>query len=181
MGHGLRGKASALALCGCASALVALPAPAMAFELSGGVSVGGIRIGADPRLAVSPFAGLLWHRNRDFTLEVHDMFSVLPGERVEAHDRTAVALVYAWNTGKASLGPSLSIYWMPVCGVVICSQVLGIAPGGHAQVDWCFFESLGLSVGANLDWAGGSSRVLRHGLMAMATAGPVWKFERDAK
>lgn len=181
MGHRLRGKASALVLCGCAYALGVYPAPARAYELSGGVSVGGIQIGADPRLTVSPFAGLLWHRNKKFILEVHNMFSILPGERVGDHDRTAAALGYAWETGKASLGPSLSIYWMPVCGVVICRQVLGIAPGGHAQVDWYFFEYLGLSVGANLDWVGGSSRVLRHGLMGMATAGPVWRFDREAK
>ncbi|WP_437337902.1 hypothetical protein [Sorangium sp. So ce394] len=52
MGNGLKGKACALVLRGCACALVVVPAPATAFELSGGVTVGGIQIGADPRLAV---------------------------------------------------------------------------------------------------------------------------------
>ncbi|XXT17023.1 hypothetical protein WME94_43025 [Sorangium sp. So ce429] len=181
MKHRLKVEARALMLCGCACALVVVPAPARALEFSSGVSVGGIQIGADARLAVSPFAGLLWRRHSDFLLEVHNMFSILPGERVGAHDRTAVTLVYAWKKGKFGLGPSLSIYLMPVCGIVICSQVAGIAPGGHAQVDWYFSEPLGASVSANLDWVGGSSRVLRGNLMAMVSVGPVWRFGGDAK
>ncbi|WP_437675379.1 hypothetical protein [Sorangium sp. So ce131] len=170
-----------LVLCGCAYALVGDPAPAEAFELSGGVSVGGIQIGADPKLAVSPFAGLLWRREREFLLEVHHMFSIVPGERVGAYDRTAVTLVYAWKTGKVSLGPSLSAYWMPVCGITICRRVVGVAPGGHTQTDWYLTEALGVSVSANLDWVGGSSRVLQDNLVAMVTAGPVWKFSGGSR
>ncbi|WP_434042448.1 MULTISPECIES: hypothetical protein [Sorangium] len=174
-------KTGALVLCGCACALVVDPSPAKAVELSGGVSVGGIQIGADPKLAVNPFAGLLWRREREFLLEVHHMFSILPGERVGAYDRTAVALVYAWKTGKVSLGPSLSVYWMPVCGIAICTRVVGIAPGGHAQTDWYLSEVLGVSVSANLDWVGGSSRVLRDNSVAMVTAGPVWRFSGESR
>jgi hypothetical protein len=181
MGHRLRVEACALVLCGCACGFFVVPAPAKALDFSGGVSVGGIQIGPDPRLAVSPFAGLLWRRERNFLLEVHNMFSILPGQRVGVHDRTALTLVYAWKTGKVGLGPSLSIYSMPVCGIVICSRVMGVAPGSHAQVDWYFSEPLGASVSANLDWAGGSCRVLRGDLMAMVTAGPVWRFGGEEK
>jgi len=102
--------ARALVLCVCACALVVVPAPARAFELSGGVSVGGFQIGTGPRLALSPFGGLLWHQEQNFKIELHNMFSVVPGARVGIYDRTAVSLVYAWKTGKASLGPSVSIY-----------------------------------------------------------------------
>ncbi len=106
MGHPRKGKA--LVLCGCACALVAVPAPAKAIEFSGGVSVGGIQFGTDPKLAVSPFAGVLWRQERDFLLEVHNMFSIVPGARVGVHGRTAVTLVYAWKTGKFSFGPECS-------------------------------------------------------------------------
>lgn len=88
MAHGFKGKASALVLCGCACALVALPALARAFELSRGVRVSGIQIRADHGFAESPFARLLWHRKRDFTLAVRNVPSILPGERVGAYDRT---------------------------------------------------------------------------------------------
>ncbi|WP_437332156.1 hypothetical protein [Sorangium sp. So ce394] len=181
MAHGPKAKSRALLRCVCVCALVLLPAPANAVEFSGGVSVGGIQVGTNPKLAVSPFAGLLWRQERDFLLEIHNMFSVLPGERLGLHDRTAVTLVYAWEAGKVSLGPSFSIYWMPVCGVALCNRVVGIAPGGHVQADWYFSDPLGASVSANLDWVGGSSRVLHGNLMAMVTAGPVWRFGGESK
>ncbi|WP_437947661.1 hypothetical protein WME98_44150 [Sorangium sp. So ce296] len=181
MGDGLGTKARALVLCGCACALVVAPESAKAFELSGGVSVGGIQIGTGPRLALSPFVGLLWRQEKELLLEVHNMFSVVPGARVGACDRTAFTLVYAWRTGKVSLGPSLSIYSMPVCGATICNRVVGVAPGGHAQADWYFSEPLGASLSANADWAGGNSRVLHGNLAAMVTVGPVWRFGGDSK
>ncbi len=120
MRHGLKARACALVLCGCACTLAAIPAPAKAFEFRGGVGVGGIQFGTDSKRAVSPFAGLLWHRARDLLLEVHNMFSIVPGARVGAHGRTAVTLVYAWKTGKFSFGPSLAVYSMPVRGITIC-------------------------------------------------------------
>ncbi|AUX20915.1 uncharacterized protein SOCEGT47_013910 [Sorangium cellulosum] len=177
----MSGTTRALVLCGCACALLVVPAPARAFELSGGVSVGGLQIGTGPRLALSPFGGLLWRWERDFLLEVHNMSSVVPGARAGVYDRTAASLVYAWKTGKVSLGPSFSIYAMPVCGIKSCNRVVGVAPGGHAQTDWYFSEPLGVSVSANLDWAGGNSRVLHGDLVAMITAGPVWRFGEDLK
>lgn len=117
----------------CAGALVVIPAQAEAFEFNGGVSVGGIQIGTDPRLAVSTSVGLLWRKESGFLLEAFNMFSLIPGARVGVYDRTAAALGYALKSVDISLGPSLSIYSMPVCGIVICNRVVGIAPGGHAR------------------------------------------------
>jgi hypothetical protein len=160
----------------CTGILIIVPASAEAFEFSGGVSVGGLQVGTEPKLAVSPFVGLLWRKESDFRFEVHNMFSIVPGSPVGIYDRTAVTLGYASKTGNVSFGPSLSIYWISACGIVICHQVMGAAPGGHAQTDWYFAGRLGASVSANLDWAGGSSRVLPGGLVVMVTAGPIWRF-----
>ncbi|WP_437523335.1 hypothetical protein WME79_33895 [Sorangium sp. So ce726] len=126
-------------------ALVVVPAPAQALEFHGGVSVGGIQIGTEPRLAVSPFAGWLWRSEGDFRLEVHNMFSIVPGAGIGVYDRTAVTLGYATKTTTVSLGPSLAIYSMSVCGAVICDRVVGVAPGGRAQSDWYFAGPLGMS------------------------------------
>lgn len=180
MAHGLM-RASALVLRGCVCALVILPAPARALEFNGGVSVGGIQLGTTPKLALSPFAGLLWHQKRDFRIEVHHMFSVLPGARVGVYDRTGVTVGYAWETGTVSLGPSFSIYWMPVCGPMICNRVVGAAPGVHSQAEWYYAEPLGVAVSANLDWAGGESRVLHGDWVALVTIGPVWRFRGDSR
>ncbi|AUX46927.1 hypothetical protein SOCE26_084370 [Sorangium cellulosum] len=165
----------------CACTPVVVPAPVQALELSGGVSVGGIQVGTEPELAVSPFLGVLWRRQKDFRIEVHHMLSVVPGSRVGVYDRTAIALGYDTKTGNVSLGPSLSVYSMPVCGAVICDRVVGIAPGGRAQSDWYFAGRLGASASVNVDWAGGSSRVLPGNLVVMVTAGPVWRFGGESK
>jgi hypothetical protein len=182
MGHGLRGKPSALVLCGCVCALVSsAPAPAQALEFSGGVSVGGIQVGIEPRLAVSPFVGWLWRREGDFRLEVHNMLSIVPGAGVGVYDRTAVTLGYATKTTTVSFGPSLSIYMMRVCGAVICDRVAGVAPGGRAQFDSYFAGRLGASTSVNVDWAGGSSRVLPGSVVLMVTAGPIWRFGGESR
>jgi len=165
----------------CACVLLAAPTQAEAFELSGGVSVGGIKVGIYPNLAVSPFVGLLWRTESGFLLEAHNMFSIVPGPKVGVYDRTAAALGYAWKTGNFSLGPSLSVYSMLACDIVNCDRVLGAAPGVHAQTSWYFSGPLGASVSANVDWAGGSSRILPGGLVVMVTAGPVLRFQVDSK
>jgi hypothetical protein len=165
----------------CASSLIAAPAPAAALECSGGVSVGGIQVGTEPKLAVSAFVGFLWHREGDFRFEVHNMFSILPGVPVGIYGRNAATLGYGWKEGSLGFGPSLSIYSMMVCGVAICNRVVGVAPGGHAQVDWYLGEHWGASVGANVDWAGGRSRILSDDLIVMVTAGPIWRFGVKSK
>jgi len=161
-----------------ACGLVAAAAPGEAFEVSFGVSVGGIQVGTDPALAVSPFASLLWRTESGFLLEAHDMFSILPDDRsVGVHNRTSVTLGYAWDKGNVSVGPSLSFYSMPVCGVDYCRRVTGAAPGGHAQTDWYFAGPLGASVSANLAWYDGSSFMLLGSAAVTVTAGPILRLE----
>ncbi|MGK4000102.1 hypothetical protein [Sorangium sp. So ce1024] len=154
----------------------AVPAPARALEFSGGVSVGGIQVGIEPRFAVSPFAGWLWRSQGDLRLEVHNILSIVPGTGVGVYDRTAVTLGYATKTTTVGLGPSLAVYSMPVCGVVICDRVVVLAPGGRAQSDWYFADRLGVSTSVHVDWAGGGSRVLPGSLVVMVAAGPIWRF-----
>lgn len=165
----------------CACTLVVVLSPAQASELSAGVSVGGIQVGTEPRLAVSPSVGWLWRREKDFRIEVHNVLSIVPGARVGVYDRTAVTLGYVTETGNVSLGPSLAIYAMPVCGAVFCDSVVGLAPGVRGQSDWFFAGRLGASVSANVDWAGGSSRFLPGSWVVMVAAGPVWRFGGESK
>lgn len=168
---------------GCA-ALIALllmvvPMPAVAYELSGGVSMGGILAGAVPRLAVSPHAGLSWRMESGFLFAVHDLFSILPAinkDGAGVYNQTAAAIGYAWENGNLSVGPSLSIYSMPACGVDLCGRVAGLSPGGHAQANVYFAGPWGVSVSANLDWIGGKSLVLPGGVAAMVVAGPVFRW-----
>lgn len=161
----------------CTCALLVVSATAEAVELSGGISMGGIFIGTEPTLAVSPFVGLRWRTERRILVELHNMFSILPGSHIGVHDRASVTLGYRWKTGNFSLGPSLSLYSLLACGAVLCQRVEGAAPGGHAQTDWYFAEPFGISLSANLAWYGGSSLILPGNMAAMVTAGPTLRME----
>ena len=165
----------------CACSLVVAPAPALALEFSGGVSVGGIQVGTEPELAVSPFVGWLWRRDERLPDRSPQRAQHRSRAGVGVYDWTAFTFGYATKTGYVSLGPSLSVYMMRVCGAVICDRVMGVAPGGRAQSDWYFAGRLGASTSVNVDWAGGSSRVLPGSMVLMVTAGPIWRFGGESK
>jgi hypothetical protein len=158
--------------------VVVVPMPAAAFELSGGVSVGGILAGTVPHLAVSPHAGILWSTESSFLFAIHDLLSILPSTSKDGagvYNQTSIAIGYAAEKINFSVGPSLSIYSMPACGATLCGRVAGLSPGAHVQVNLYLAEPLGLSVSANVDWVGGSSLVLPGGVAAMVVAGPVFR------
>ena len=162
-------------LCSC----VLVPTSARALELSGGVSVGGVLIGPDPRLAVTPHASILWGLANGFTFSVHDHLNILPAVDklgIGVYNQTSATFGYAWTSGNLSVGPSLSIYAMPACADGWCGRVVGVGPGGHAQMNVYFAGPLGVSVSANLGWLGGVSLVLPGSMAAMVIAGPVFRW-----
>lgn len=164
----------------CAGVLLVVPTLAHAMEISFGLSTGGMLIGADPRFAVSPHGGLLW-RSESLALSVHDHVNILPAVNrlgVGLYNQTSAAVGYAWDSGNVILGPTLAIYFMPLCGPVQCGRVLGVGPGIHAQVDAYFVGPVGASLSANLDWNGGSSPLLPGNLLAMLTGGLVVRLDR---
>jgi hypothetical protein len=159
--------------------VVIVPTRASAFELSAGVSLGGIQAGTVPRFAVSPGAGIAWSTDSGFLLSVDDLVNILPPinrSRPGVDNHTSVALGYAWENGSIGAGPSLSIYSMPACGAKLCGRVVGLSPGAHLQASWYFTGPLGVSVSAEVDWLGGRSLVLPGGVAAMVVAGPVFRW-----
>jgi hypothetical protein len=163
----------------CVLVLVGVPMPAGAFEVSGGLSLGGILAGTVPHFAVSPHAGLAWRIRSDVMFTVHDLCSILPPiNRAGAgvYNQTSFAIGYTWEKGNFSAGPSLSLYSMTACGVTLCGPVVGVAPGAHAQTNMYVAGPLGVSVSANVAWVGGRSLVLPGGVAAMVVAGPVLRW-----
>jgi hypothetical protein len=157
--------------------IVALPAEA--FELRAGLSLGGIVVGTAPRFAVSPHAGMAWRKESGFMFAVHDICSILPTTKnvgIGVYNQTSAAIGFASDKVDFSMGPSISIYSMDACGVTLCGRVVGLAPGGHAQVNLYVAGRLGVSVRANVDWVGGQSLVLPGGVAAMLVAGPVLRW-----
>jgi len=159
-----------------ASLVVLLAAPVEAFELRGGVSLGGLVVGTVPRFAVSPHGALAWRGESGMRIAVDDLCSLLPGTDklgFGMYNQTSIAVGYAWRDVELRLGPSFSVYSVPACGATLCGRVVGLAPGGHAHAEVYFGGAVGVSMSANVDWVGGRSLVLPGGLAAMIVAGPV--------
>lgn len=150
---------------------------ANALELSGGVSAGGLLVGGTPRLAVSPHAGVSWRTEGGFLLLVQDALRVIPAvdrHGVGVYNQTTGALGYAWKAGRFSVGPSLSVFTMPMCGVGWCAPTAGMAAGGQARVDFFFAGSLGVSATLSFEWL--NTPVVPGGVAAIAAVGPVLKW-----
>jgi len=156
--------------------------PVEALELRGGVSLGVMLAGTQPRLAVSPHAGISWRTESGFLFAIHDSFSILPAtnkDGVGVYNQTSADFGVAWDKGDFSVGPSLSIYSMPACGVAWCGRLVGLSPGGHAQTNVYFAGPFGVSVSANIAWIGGISLVLPGGVAAMVVAGPAFRWSSE--
>lgn len=150
-----------------------------AFELSGGVSVGGILAGTEPHLTVTPHAGLSWPVGGALLLRGLDACSILPAidkRGVGVYNQVSAAIGYSVKKGDISIGPSLAIYSMPACGATLCGRVGGVAPGGRAQINIYLTSFFGVSVSGSLDWIGGRSFVLPGGVAATVVAGPVLRW-----
>jgi hypothetical protein len=131
-------------------------------------------------MAVTPHAGISLRRESGVLFAVNDLFNVLTPinkDGLGAYNKTSITIGYGWENINVRAGPSVSIYSMPACGpTYLCGRVVGVAPGGHAQVEVYFAGPLGVSVSGNMDWIGGRSAVLQGGIAAMLVAGPVLRW-----
>ncbi len=160
----------------CACLLVVAPRTAEAFDLSGGVSVGGILAGAKPRLAVSPHVAITWITERGILFAAQETPSILPAINDHGpgiYNQITAVVGYGWKDYNVSAGPALSIYSMPACNGTTCRRVVGLSLGGHAQLDAYLTGPLGISVSVNVDWIGGNSIVLPGSVAVTAVAGPI--------
>lgn len=175
------GGLACVVMLGCVSSPPAshVPTSATALEVSGGVSLGGILVGPDPRLAVTPHLAMSRRLGGSAALSAHEHLNVLPAVNrlgLGVYSQTSAAIGYAWDAGNLSIGPTLSIYAMPACGAVLCGRVVGLGPGAHAQIELYLTSSFGASLSANLDWLGGSSVLLPGSVAAMVLAGPIFRW-----
>ena len=131
---------------------------------------------------MSPNAGIAWPTESGFLFAVHDAFNILPTisqSGLGVYNQTTISIGHASTNGSFSVGPSLSIYSIPACGVAFCTRVAGVAPGGNAQASLYFDGPLGVSLSASVDWVGGGSFVLPGGVVAMVVAGPVLRWNSE--
>lgn len=158
--------------------LLVLPGVAHAFDLTGGVNVGGVLVGTRPRFGISPNAGIAWRTEGGFLLAIGDSASILPAtdsHGVGLYNHTSLSLGYAWTSGRFGVGPAFAVYSTPACGQSRCGRLTGVSPGGTVQLDYYFSDIFGISAIANVDWLTGSL-VLPPGLAAAVFVGPSLKW-----
>ena len=77
--------------------LVAVPMPAGAVEVTGGLSVGVFQAGTIPRVAVTPHAGISWRKESGFLFAVNDLFNILtPINKagIGVYNKTSITIGY---------------------------------------------------------------------------------------
>ena len=80
----------------CVPAFVLCTSSAAAWELSAGVSVGGMLTGTIPRLSLSPHASISWRTDGGFLFAARDTPGILPNARTGMgfYNQTAVVFGY---------------------------------------------------------------------------------------
>lgn len=147
-----------------------------AYEIRGGLSLGGILVGTVPRFSVSPHGGIAWSSESGLLLELHNVCNLVPATGrlgFGVYDQASVAVGVASTKIDISLGPSFAFYSLPACGATLCGRVTGLAPGVQVATNLYVAPKLGISLNASLDWVGGNSLVLPGGWAARVVVGPV--------
>ena len=159
--------------------LLAAPAPARAFEVSGTAYFGAFQVGTTARFTVAPGLAVRFGNAEGFNLTLHDGLLLFPGPGpFGLNNQLSAGVGWSWPTVDLDVAASLSAYWMHACGDTLCGRVVGLAPGGRARVSYFPFDMAGVALTADAGWYGGSSLVLPGGLAVTVIAGPVIRWKR---
>jgi hypothetical protein len=165
-----------------AFALLSPPAHAdTTMELSGSADLGALVVGVTPaRFAISPSGSFSLRGERAFFVARETLsFLGANGGRFGINGETTAGGGIFWENVNVSAGLSLAGYSLPICGVLLCGQVRGIAPGASLRAD-VFGPYLSGAFGISLDCAGlwitGSAAPVWSGISVRCSAGPILRF-----
>lgn len=150
-------------------------------ELSGSTGFGALTAGVTSgRFAISPSASLGVRGNPWFFV-ARDTVSFLgaTGGRFGINNETSLGGGLFWDLVNVSVGLSLNEYSLPICGVRLCAQVRGFAPGASARVDVFgpyLSGSLGIALDCSGSWITGSATAVWDGVSVRCSAGPIFRF-----
>lgn len=149
-------------------------------ELSGATGFGVLTAGiTSGRFTVSPNASLAV-RSESWFFVARDTVSFLgaTGGRFGITNETSVGGGLFWELVNVSVGLSLNEYSLPVCGMRLCGQLRGLAPGASLRIDIFgpyLSEGLGVAVDCSGSWITGGAAVWS-GASVRCSAGPVLRF-----
>lgn len=150
-----------------------------------GVSVAGIRVLTQDRLAGTATATFELRKDSGMSLGVHDDLTILPPTGGKdtlpgVLNRTTFAVGYMWENVSISIGPAVSLYSMAACSPVLCARTKGIAPSVDASLTVYSTSILkgALGVRAVMAWDAllGDSAVLANSQLVTVLVGPVYRF-----
>jgi hypothetical protein len=150
-------------------------------ELSGATGVGALVAGVTSgRFAISPSASLSVRGERWFFV-ARDTVSFLgaPFGRFGITNETTLGGGLFWELVNVSAGLSLAEYSLPLCGIRLCGQVSGLAPGASVRLDLFgpyLSGGLGVSVDCAGTWITGSAALIWSGVSVRCSAGPILRF-----
>ena len=150
-------------------------------ELSGATGFGALAAGVTSgRFAISPNASLSIRGERWFVV-ARDTVSFLgaTGGRFGINNETTIGGGLFWELVNLSAGLSLTEYSLPLCGVWLCGQMRGLAPGASVRLDLFgpyLSGGLGVSVDCAGTWITGSAALIWSGVSVRCSAGPILRF-----
>jgi hypothetical protein len=149
-------------------------------ELSGSAGFGVLSAGiSSGRFTMIPSASL-GVRGEQWFFVARDAVSFLgtTGGRFGINNETSVGGGLFWDPVNVSAGISLNEYSLPVCGIHLCGQLRGLAPGASLRIDVFgpyLAGGLGISVDCSGAWITGGAAVWS-GVSVRCCAGPVLRF-----
>lgn len=149
-----------------------------AAEVNGGVQIGAVAVGREPRLSITPHLGIAVSPGASgFTAAFSEQLGLLPRRNgVDVVTTTNAGLGWSWERAQISGGFALTIYSLLACGRTLCGTVLGVAPGATLRGDFYLVGPLGVAASATVSWWGGDSFVLPGSVVATGMIGPVLRF-----
>ena len=150
-------------------------------ELSGGTGFGALVVGVTSgRFAISPSASFSVRGERGFFV-ARDTASFLgaTGGRFGINNETTLGGGLLWERVNLSAGLSLAAYSLPLCGVRLCGQVSGLAPGASLRLDLFgpyLSGALGVAIDCSGTWITGNAASVWSGVSVRCSAGPLLRF-----
>jgi len=128
------------------------------------------------RFALSPSASFSVRGERGFFVARNTAsFLGATGGRFGINNETTLGGGLFWERVNLSAGLSLTAYSLPLCGVWLCGQVRGVAPGASLRFDLFgpyLSGALGVAVDCAGTWITGNAASIWSGVSVRCSAGP---------
>ena len=150
-------------------------------EFSGATGFGVLAVGVTSgRFALSPSASFSVRGERGFFV-ARDTASFLgaTGGRFGIKNKITLGGGLFWDLVNVSAGLSLAGFSLPLCGVWLCGQVRGLAPGASVRLDLFgpyLSGALGVAVDCAGTWITGNAASIWGGVSVRCSAGPLLRF-----